>query len=236
MYLELILFVLLGLFILLFVSTAFLEKQRIHEFVPASPGQEPASSPYFVAMNAAARDLGFVPAGVFFQNRNSRVYQACIAIWVSATGETLLRVSGGKTAGVPIKRTMLISFVEPDRILETCDDFGMTDLSGLTERNLVLNGDLVELWDRHQERLIASTGQKRPFSPAEALAACESMQAMKARQMQKLGLGKFLNADRTIWRHTLKGAVQSYFIGFRSQLAAGKEQKERIKRKRPGQQ
>ena|SRR6266436_2417345 len=40
MYLELILFVLLGLFILLFVSTPFLEKQRIHDFVPTSPGQE----------------------------------------------------------------------------------------------------------------------------------------------------------------------------------------------------
>jgi len=54
--------------------------------------------------------------------------------------------------------------------------------------------------------------------------------------MQKLGLGKFLNADRTFWRHTLKGAVQSYFIGFRSQLDAGKAQIERTKRKRPGHQ
>jgi len=234
MYLDLILLVLLGLFILFFVSVAFLEKQRIQDFVRASPGQEPTKSAYFDAMNAAARDLGFVPAGLFFQNRSSRVYQACIALWVSPTGETLLRIAGGKTAGVPIKRTTLISLVEPNRILETSDNFGMSDLSGLTERKLVLNGDVIELWDRHREGLIANTGPKRIFPAAEALAACEAMAAMKARQMQKMGLGKCLNDDRTIWRHTLKGAWQTYFVGFRSQLAAGMAQKDRIERKRPG--
>jgi len=73
------------------------------------------------------------------------------------------------------------------------------------------------------------------FSPGEALAACEEMQEMKAIQMEKLRLGKFLNRDRTVWRHTLKGALLSCFKGFRAQLEEGKAQKDRIRIKRPGQ-
>src|SRR5712692_8579714 len=152
MYFELIILIVVGAFILLFVSTAFLERQRIKEFVPSSTEQVTTVSPYFVAMNEAAQRLGFITAGLFVQDRGSRVYQARVSLWVSPNRETLLRIAGGKTAGVSVKRTTLTSFVEPEHIVETSDNFSMADLSGLTDRKVVLNAHLDELLASHEER------------------------------------------------------------------------------------
>jgi len=78
MYLELAILLLLGAFIALLVSTALLEKLRIHDFIPAPPENGVIDSPYFIAMNEAARRLGFTTAGVFVQNR-SKGYRAQLA-------------------------------------------------------------------------------------------------------------------------------------------------------------
>ena len=234
MYVELIIWGALAAFILLFVSTAFLEKQRLHDFVPA-PGDEPTTdSPYFNAMNDAALRLGFTSAGVFIQNRASKMYRAKVAVWISPEREILLRIAGGKTARVPIRRTLLISIVQSDHILQTQDDFGMADLSGLTGREVVLNADLDELLVRHRQRIASNSGSKRLFSPSNALYDWESIEAMKSQQMARLGLIKFLNREESVWRHTLKGAWLQYYKGLRGQLAEGKSQIERVSRKRPG--
>src|SRR2546426_11358121 len=103
MYLELIILAALGAFIIVFVSTAFLEKQRLHDFVPVSADEPTTDSSYFNAMNVAAARLGFRPAGVFVQKRASVLYQARMAVWVSSDQNILLLVGGGKTARVPIK-------------------------------------------------------------------------------------------------------------------------------------
>ena len=221
-------------FILLFVTTALLEKQLVHEYIPAPPEQACTGSPYFQAMNDAARRLGFEPAGVFVQSRGSRIYQARLMMWLSSDRQSLLRVVGGKTMGVNIRRTMFISFVEPDRVVETADEFGGADLSGLRDCAVLMNASLEELHVRHLDRLAAWSAPKRVFSVHEAMTACEVMQAMRAAQMEKIGLGKFLNRERTVWRHTLRGAWLCYFKGFRAQLAEGKAQMHRAKLKRPG--
>src|SRR5262245_52062121 len=127
-YIELAVALVLASFVVLFVSTAWLERQRIREFVPAPAGEATAGFPYFVAMNEAAGRLGFNFAGLFVQDRASRVYQCHLALWTSADGQALLRIVGGKTAGMQVRRTTLTSFVEPCRILETTDEFGTADL------------------------------------------------------------------------------------------------------------
>lgn len=235
MYIELIALILLGVFILVFVSTAFLEKQHIKDFIPSPVENGTPESPYFLAMNDFARRLGFTKAGVFVQNRGSRIYQARLALWISSDRQSLLRIGGGKTAGVPIKRSVLTSFVEPNRIIETSDDFGMADISGLTDFKVILNADLDELNLAHEKRLAECTGEKRSFLETDALVASEAIRAIRATEMEKLGFAKFISADRTVWRHTLKGALASYFKGFRAQLAQGKAQSDRIHLKRPGQ-
>src|SRR5579864_4833634 len=83
-----------GLFIILFVTTAFLEKGYLRDFLPATAGKPEEDSPYFKAMNEAAERLGFAPAGVFNQNRPSKIYRARVALWVSEDKHILVRVGG----------------------------------------------------------------------------------------------------------------------------------------------
>lgn len=234
MYLELIIGGGICAFILLFVLTALLERQQLQEFVPAPPDKLEPDSPYFQAMNAAAARLGFSAAGVFAQNRTSKLYQARLALWVSADQTMLLQVYGGKTARLPLKRTILTSWTEPQRFLQTQDDFSMSDLSGLTSCKVVLNADLDELVASHREKLAAHPGATRSFAPASAFADWESMHAAKVHALAQQGLIKFLNFDQTVYRHTLKGAWLQYYRGFRGQLAEGKAQAHRASKKRPG--
>ncbi len=234
MYLELIVWGILATFILVFLSTAFLEKQHLDDFVSDSASDTAADSAYFSEMNSAAKRLGFASAGVFAQKRTSKLYQARVALWVSPDGRILLLVGGGKTARVRIRRSTLISVIEPDQIIQTQDDFGMADLSGLTSRRVVLNADLDELLAAHLERLSSSAGPYRRFSTGTGFADWHSINAMRSQQMARLGLLKFLNREETLWRHTLKGAWLQYYTGFRSQLAEGKSQTARIHKKRPG--
>ncbi|MBA4149770.1 MAG: hypothetical protein H0X66_16780 [Verrucomicrobia bacterium] len=234
MSIQLLFWVLVGLFILFSVSVAFVEKQHIRDLVPLTPDRSIQWSPYFKAMNEAAERLGFVHAGIFVQDRKSRMYQAHMAIWISPEGHSLLRISGGTTAGIEIKRTWLTSFVEPNRIIETTDESGMADLSGYTDRKWLLNAGLDEMVACHIDRLAKYPEAKRHFPVNQALAACEAMRAMTVAQMQKLGLASFINAERTIWKHTLKGAWLNYAKGFRGQLKEGKAQMKRMDLKRPG--
>jgi hypothetical protein len=68
--------VVIGGFVILFVTICLLEKIHLDDFVPAPDGEPLGDSPYFTAMNDAAKRLGFTPAGVYVQSRGSRMYQA----------------------------------------------------------------------------------------------------------------------------------------------------------------
>jgi hypothetical protein len=236
MYVELAILAVVGLFAAVFISTSFLEKQVVRDFVPVTPDTPALNQPYFAAMNDVARQLGFIPAGEFRQHRNSKVYQARLALWVSTDGQLLVRVGGGKTAGLTIRRTTVTSFVEPGRIVETMDEFSTTDLTGLTDQEVVLNADLLELLGRHLARLALYPGSRRIFTPQDGLAAYEAMQAMRAVEMERQGLGRFVNAERSVWRHTWKGAWLSCSKGLKRQMAEGKVQQHRIHKQRPGDQ
>jgi len=91
------------------LAVGCLEKQRIRDFEPAGAVALPPASPYFQAMNEAARALGFQLDGVFGQNRDSSTYRCCLALWLSADRRTLLCIGGGKLARMNYRRTFLIS-------------------------------------------------------------------------------------------------------------------------------
>lgn len=150
MHFELIIWAIVGVFILIFVTTGFLEKVYLNDYDLAPGGEPLADTPYFKAMNDGAKRLGFAPAGVYVQSRKSRIYQSRIALWVSPERDILLQVCGGKTAGVPIRRTILASIISSDQIIQTQDHPAAIDLSGLTDQRMLLNADLDELISCHR--------------------------------------------------------------------------------------
>ena len=234
LYLTLAFVSVIGLFIVGFFLVAFFEKQHVCDLIPSSGSGIP-NAPYFNAMNDDAAKLGFTPAGVFVQDRKSKLYQACVAFWISPDGYTLLRVGGGKTAGVEIKRTVLATFIEPEKIIETTDEAGTADLSGLTDRKLFLNGHLDELVRIHNDRLQRTGGVRRTFPSDQALTAYATMQAMRANRLVAFGFARFVNRERTLFRYTLKGAWLLATKGMYRQLEEADAQEDRVKLKRPGQ-
>ena len=221
-------------FFILFFLTACFEKLEIEQFVPAQYGRPPELSKYFHAMAASARELGFTDLGLFVQNRGSKVYAAVLGFQLSPDSRILLRIGAGKTLGVRIRRTTLISRLTDGRFLETADDFGSWDLSGLTEKEVVLNAHLPELLENHRRRLATATSSPREFPRSNILAVYQEMESDKAEQLGRLGLARPLNLQHTTWRYTMKGAWRQYFHGFRRQLADGKKQADRVRLKRPG--
>jgi len=230
----LIVLAIIGAFIVLFITVCLLEKIHINDFVPATGGEPLADTTYFNVMNDTAKRLGFTAAGVFTQSRSSRVYRAQVALWVSPEQNVLMQICGGKTAGVPIKRTILSSVLTSNQILQTQDNASTVDLSGLTDQKLLLNADLHELVSCHRQRLESCGDQIRTFSNGTAFSDWDSIRRMKAEQMARMGLVKFVNQQETIYRHTFRGAWLQYRQGFRSQLAEAMAQADGNPRKRPG--
>ena len=221
-------------FFLMLLLTSLLEKQHIQQFRAMNLDALPPPSPYCRAMTENAQELGFEPLGTFMQDRGSKAYAAIVSYWLSPDTRTLARIGGGKTLGIPIRRTVLVSRFASGQMFETTDEFGVLDLSGLAQREIVMNASLRELYDCHKARLATAQDEPQSFSRGGILAVHEEMELAKAERLEKLGLAKPVNIQHTIWRYTLKGALQIYFKSYRGQLALGKSQIKRAGLKRPG--
>lgn len=221
-------------FFFVFVGVSLVEKHPIKELIPGAPVATSSSSPYYLAVTESAVRLGFKPAGQFIPNRSAKTYRFQVAFLVSAEHETLLKVTTGKVAGLPLKRTALTSYLAGGRTLETPDEPSASDESGLTRYEFLLNAGLDELWEFHRNQLALLPEMRRDFTEANALEAYETIQTTRVSQLIKLGSAKFIGPDRTAWRYTLKGALQGYFKGFLGQLRKSNAQRHRRKLKRPG--
>jgi len=226
-----------GMVALFFVSilvVSRLEKHHIHQFIPAHPDESPPASPYFQAMNDMAPSLGNEYSGNFIQSRGSALYKCRLALWVSADRNTLVVIGGGKLAKIDYKRTLFITVVDDDRVLVTMDDFGVWDLSGIREIEVVMNADLNELHERHGKRLAGLSVTPRHFSPQPALQQYEGLELQRVEKMVRMGLAEFVDMSHTIWRYTFKGAWRSAYEGFFKGFKNAKTQSDRMKIKRPG--
>src|SRR5262245_53048864 len=163
------------------LTVGLLEKQRVRDFAPVPPESLPPASPYFQAMNDAARQLGYRPGEVVGQARNGRAYRCCLAFWLSPDQKSFLCIAGGKLALVNQKRTSLLSKLENGRILVTIDECGMEDFSGTREMELLLNATLPELHALHQRRLSAASAPAAAFAPTNLLAQYDALNEIRVK-------------------------------------------------------
>jgi len=222
-----------GLFVALLI-TCCCEKQRVRDFVPATPDILPPSSPYFQAMNDAARGLGFQHAGLFAQDRHSSNYRCCLSLWLSPDQKSILCIGGGKVARIDYKRTMLISKLAGEKSLVSMDAFGSEDLSGTRDIQVLMNADLAELKGFHLQRLVSAGSEPKLFNPNNLFAEFEEWNRLRTDRLVERGWAKYLSPEHNDWRFTTKGAwlyaTTAYFAGLKKAQA----QKDRANKKRPG--
>lgn len=230
--------ILLGAFFAFFFVAIFLtacwEKHPIRQYQPGVPEDAAPPSGYFRAMNEAAAKQNLLHCGNYIQARNSSLYQCCISLWLTADQCTLITVWGGKIAKVDYKRTLFISVTNDGREIVTMDEFGIIDLSGIRDIDVVYRADFEELVARHSQRLAANTVPLKPFSPSRALDQFEDLGRVRAEKMVSLRLAKFLDMTESNWRYTVKGAFKNAYESYVIGTQKASQQKDRANRKRPG--
>ena len=224
----------LGALFILSLAACLFEKQRVRDFIPATPDTLPAPSPYFEAMTQAAQDLGFQPAGTFVQDRKGAMYKCYLGLWLSPDEKSLLCIGGGKIAGMNYKRTSLISKTGGDNSLVTTDEFGSEDMSGTRLVEVLMNADLGELVYLHQQRLDSSTGEPRQLDANRLLLELEEWNKIRVDYLVQDGLAKYESQDENLWRFTPKGACLNAIRSHLRGISKGQSQSERLSKKRPG--
>jgi hypothetical protein len=228
--LVVVLCLVLGVLLIVLLAACLWEKQRLRDFVAATPEELPPPSPYFRSMSEYARVLGYQPGGIFGQNRQSSMYGVYLGLWLSPDQKSLLCIAGGKIARVPYKRTFLISKLPDKTYLMTMDSFGVHDLSGTRRIDVLVNADLNELTQLHQRRL-ATSPEALPF-PSNRLGELEEWNRVRADRLVADGLAKYLDANT--WQYTLKGALLYTFKTQARGFSQASAQRERMHVKRPG--
>jgi len=223
-----------ALMMLTLLVVGCLEKLHVRGFTVGAPETLPPPSPYFRAMNDAARALGYQPGEVAGQNRNSSTYRCCLALWISPDQKSLLCIGGGKLARMDYKRTSIVSVLADNRILQTMDEFGSEDLSGTRELEVLMHAALPELHALHQQRLATAAATALPFHPTNLLSQWDELNQKRVEAMVERGIAKFISMDCNVYRHTFKGAWINATTGFLRNMKRASAQKERTKIKRPG--
>jgi hypothetical protein len=226
--------ILIGLMFMSIFLVACWEKHPIRQYAPGAPEDAGPPSGYFRAMNEAAARHGLRYGGDYLQKRESSLYKCCISLWLTPDQGTLVMVWGGKMARVDYKRTLFISLTSDGREIITMDDFGIEDLSGIRAIEVVYRADFEELVGRHAQRLAQPGVSVRPFSESRLMDQYEDLGRVRAEQMMRLGLVKFLDIQETCWRYTVKGAFVNAYRSFIKGLEKAKLQKDRARKKRPG--
>jgi hypothetical protein len=226
--------VLPALFFLSLLFVSLLEKQPVNEYRLSDTGPPTTPSPYFSIMNKQALDGGLRFCGHFIQAQRGALYRGYFAFWLSEDRKTLVRIAGGKIAGMPLKKTIVSSWSEDGVGIETADEFGGNDIGGIADRKVVVNADLIELLQVHSARREKFNKPVRSFSPDSILQDQEATDKLKVNNLISLGYATFVDHQKSIWRYTIKGAIQNYFKGYRSQKSEGLSQVKRLNKKRPG--
>lgn len=223
------------LFILAFILLCRMEKQMIHCFEACDEKDLLKPSAYTIAMNDMAVEQGFINAGWFKHSRGG-LYQGTATTWFSEDYLILLVVGGGKMGGLNIKKTMLFSKTTTGHVLLTCDVSGVTDITGITQNQVLWNADLRELYDLHRARLDFWADRLEPFGSSSPLEEYESIERRKVQMLVDSNLAEYLDFNQNEWRFTFKSAFLLYFRHYRADLKDAKKQKERFspKHKRPG--
>jgi hypothetical protein len=218
-------------FAVLFFFVCLFEKQHIQQFEFADTNRmEPTG--YTVAMNDALQKLEFHHDGTFAHKKGG-VYKATVDFWISPDSMVMAVVGGGKILGVDYKKTFFYTRLESGQVLITSDDFGEADLSGIIEREVLLNAGAAELCEIHCNRLKDYDNQTKLFKRTNLLQQYEQIDADQAEKLIEMGLAVYVDHLEGVWHYSLKGAFFQV-CRFRKQLQQANTQQERINIKRPG--
>ncbi len=198
-----------------------LEKRLVWPYVPEQelpPGRVPAANSYAMVAGSAAAEAGFVWMGTYGDGKG-KVYHVRYEFFVSPTGDVLALIGTGTLASIPVQTTSLYTLLADGRCLTTTDNQSSVDmdLTGMTEGKLAAGIGFFALLQMHRAR--AASAPVKLFTAPNPLTELRAYRRDRTERLCGLGYASFLDADRSAWRYSVKGAFmlafRQYFTGMR---------------------
>jgi hypothetical protein len=107
-----------------------------------------------------------------------------------------------------LKKTILWTRLGSGRVLESTDNPGIQDLSGVIERAVLLNAGVGELLSFHVQRILQSNATALAFTPNAALQEYERIYLDRGGRWVLQGLAYWVDPQQTSVRMTFRGALE----------------------------
>jgi hypothetical protein len=82
-----------------------------------------------------------------------------------------------------------------------------SDLSGLLVQEVLTGAEFLELLDRQRRRVAGANQPAVAFSEDDPLGDLRALRTVQAERLAERGLATFLDAERTAWKYTPRGAA-----------------------------
>ena len=208
MYILLAFALLIGGLALAVIITGLCERQRLTGDVePAQPPYPWAASRYWEATRADAIRLGLQHGGDFATKKNASAVKGLASMFLSPDQQVIVSISSASLVGAKVKKTVLRSKFANGRVLESSDNSGAWDLSGVIDRSVLLNAGIEELMGMHLQRVRSSGTSPMPFSPTAVLDEFENIDLDRGRRLVLLKLARWADPQQTSIRLTLRGSL-----------------------------
>ena len=196
-----------AVFVVLFLVTCLWERQYLSGDVePASEPFPYPPSPYWRVTCEAARALGLEHAGDFATRKGTSHVKGLMSLFFNRDRSVMVAISSSAAAGAKLKKTVFWTRLATGRVLESTDNPGIDDLSGVIERGVLLNADVPELAAFHQQRVQQSGSTPLPFNANAALQENERIYLERGARWVLLGLARWVDPQQTSIRMTFRGA------------------------------
>ena len=198
-------------FVILIALVAAWEQRVVWAYVPADtlpPERIPALWPAAQTANTVLTSLKWDYLGVF-GDAKGKLYKVRYDIFCSPDGNTLAVNSCGTVASLPVQTTWLHTLLSDGRCLTTLNAQAGSeaDLVGLVDEVLVPGAIPFVLVQKHYARIEAAESAVVPFSVSDPLGDFRRFAVLRRSLLVERGLAHFLDADKTAWRYSIKGAV-----------------------------
>jgi len=207
-YIVLGILALVALFVLVFVITCLCERQYLTGDVePAgAPYPYPPSS-YWEITRENAFKIGLAHAGDFATKKNTTMVKGLQSMFISRDRQVIIAIVSCSTAGAMLKKTVLRSKMVNGRIIESTDNPGLKDLSGVVDHTMLYNAGIAELGDFHTQRIQRARLTPVAFKTDSVLQEYERMDLDRGARWVLQGLAHWVDPQQTSIRMTVRGTL-----------------------------
>jgi len=224
-YIVLGIVALVALFILVFVTACLGERQYLTGDVePVSAPYPYPPSCYWEITRENAAKIGLEHAGDFATKQNTTMVKGLQSMFISRDRQVIVAIVSGSTAGAKLKKTVLRTKMVNGRILESTDNPGMKDLSGVVDHAMLYNAGIAELVDFHTQRIQRTGMTPVAFKPNSVLQEYERMDLDRGARWVLQGLARWVDPQQTSIRMTVRGTFAHLKNLFQSFGKLGEQQ------------